>query len=531
MNPKTTAQQPRPEPDMTENNRDFFRRRPILSESQVADLLERVCPSPAKIGAVRTKSQMWLSLPRNGKWRQGAFGDIDATPDLMSLLGRETIYQVVGNDTADRHYYVELIERADGAHDLYLKYQHIIGSRLLGGVSDAQIETLRARFEGRLPLPEFKAGPIVAHVRVVPEVGAGNARVGSLLDKVQSAVQPEASRTPAPTPGAQPLVAVAKPNRRAVAAAPAAPAGPVLVPVPTPTPAPTLTLDGASVPDAAGSRGRRIDDDVLNVLRAGRTDADKFFLGPERLDPKLYKRVNVVLNDLGGRWKGGKTQGHVFEGAADEAVAAVIASGEYLTAKDFGFFPTPAGLADRAVAMAGLAPGMKVLEPSAGDGSLALRAAAIVGAQNVTACEFLDRNVAKLKAAGLTDVIHGDFLATEPAPIYDAVVMNPPFGNLQDIKHVEHAARFLKPDGVLIAITSPSFKHRNTSAAAAFRDFAEESEADVEDIPAGTFRESGTEVATVLLKMDACNFPWHQAADLDDEEAGESEELAEAPRG
>ncbi|CAN7378266.1 methyltransferase [Variovorax sp. LjRoot178] len=467
---------------------------------------------------MRTKSQMWLSLPNNGKWRQGAFGDIEATPDLMNLLGRETIYQVVGNDTADRHYYVELIERADGVHDLYLKYQHIIGSRLLGGVSDAQIETLRARFEGRLPLPEFKAGPVVAHVRVVPEVGAGSARIGSLLDKIQSAVQAEAPPTPAATPAAQ----AAETNRRAFAAAPA---------VPVPTPAPTLTLDGASVPDAAGSRGRRIDDDVLTVLRAGRTEDNKFFLGPERLDPKLYKRVNVVLKDLGGAWKGGKTQAHVFEGAADEAVAAVIASGEYLTAKDFGFFPTPGALADRAVAMAGLTPGMKVLEPSAGDGSLALRAAAIVGAQSVTACEFLDRNVAKLKAAGLTDVIHGDFLAIEPAPIYDAVVMNPPFGNLQDIKHVEHAARFLKPDGVLIAITSPSFQHRNTSAAAAFRDFATASQAEVDDIPAGTFRESGTEVATVLLKMDACNFPWHQAADLDEEEAGESEELAEAPRG
>lgn len=488
---------------MTSSDRDFFRRRPILSDSQVADLLERVCPSPAKTGAVRTKSQMWLSLPNNGKWRQGAFGDIDATPDLMSLLGRETIYQVVGNETASRHYYIELIERVDGVHDLYLKYHHIIGSRLLGGVSDAQIETLRARFEGRLPLPEFKASPIVAHVREVPAPAASNTRIGSLLSEIQSTLPREAEPTSAEIPAA-----------RSVAA-----------------PAPAPTLDGAAMPDAAAARSRRIDEDVLTVLRAGRTEVNKFYLGPERLDPKLYKRVNVVLKDLGGSWKGGKTQAHVFEGAADEAVAAVIASGEYLTAMDFGFFPTPAGLADRAVAMAGLVPGMKVLEPSAGDGSLALRAAAIVGAQNVTACEFLDRNVAKLKAAGLTDVIHADFLATEPAPIYDAVVMNPPFGNLQDIKHVEHAARFLKPDGVLIAITSPSFQHRNTSAAAAFRDFAEASQAQVEAIPAGTFRESGTEVATVLLKMDACNFQWHQAADLDVEEADESEELAEAPRG
>lgn len=174
--------------------------------------------------------------------------------------------------------------------------------------------------------------------------------------------------------------------------------------------------------------------------------------------------------------------------------------------------------------------GMKVLEPSAGHGSLALRAAAIVGAQNVTACEYLDRNVKKLKDAGLTDVIPGDFLAIEPAQIYDAIVMDPPFSGGQDIAHVQHAARFLKPDGVLIAITSPSFQHRNTAAAAAFRDFAEASEAEVEDIPAGTFRESGTEVATVLLKKDACNFPWHRDVETGSGRAAASRaRAAEAP--
>jgi hypothetical protein len=74
-------------------------------------------------------------------------------------------------------------------YNLYLKYQHIIGSRLLGGVSDAQIETLHARFEGRLPLPEFKAGPTVAHVRLVPEFAAGNEPV-ALLRETRAALQP-----------------------------------------------------------------------------------------------------------------------------------------------------------------------------------------------------------------------------------------------------------------------------------------------------------------------------------------------------
>ena len=105
-------------------------------------------------------------------------------------------------------------------------------------------------------------------------------------------------------------------------------------------------------------------------------------------------------------------------------------------------------------------------------------------------------------------------------------------------RHVAHAARFVKPDGVLVAIMSPSWQTRDTSAAAAFRQFAKASQADVKSIPAGAFRESGTDVATVLVRMDACNFPWNRAdADLDgepvDDAAADADDLAAAdlPRG
>jgi predicted RNA methylase len=488
---------------------DPFVRRPIMSPAQVDELLERVCsvPDPSD----RSRTQLSLLLPRNGKWNRGAFGSIDASEALMGKFGTDAIYSVPSNEKADRHYYLELVERIDGHHDLYLRYQMILGQRLLGGVSQAQIEKMRARFEGRLPLPSLTPAASAASETSRRDRLAGESKqIDSLLDRIENELfsgAPSAPEAGAPSPIT---------TRRAARVA-----GPAVS-------AEKPTLHGASIPDAAASRSRRVDEDVLAVLRAGRTESNRFYLGPERLDPKLYKRVNAVLKDLGGAWKGGKTQAHVFEGEADEAVAAVVASVEYLTAKDFGFFPTPAGLAERAVALAGLAPGMKVLEPSAGEGSLALRAAAIVGLQNVTACEYLERNVAKLKAAGLTNVIHGDFLALDPTPIFQAVILNPPFSNGQDMKHVEHAARFLAPDGVLIAIMSRSFQTRGTSAAAKFRAFADTSQAEVEAIPAGTFRESGTEVATLLLRMDARNFPWNAIVELDEEI---EEEMAEAPRG
>lgn len=476
----------------------------------------------AKLARLREAALRRVPNQNDHGAKRGRIG-IDASPALMALLGTRAIYSVGEGQKASDHYYLEVVCRNDGVHDLYLKYQVILGQRLLGGLSQDQVDVLRARCERRLPLPTIGAPAPAgdADRSLSTRIDQRNVQIGNLLGDIQHALAPRsavADVSPSrPTP--------ATPARRGRSAPKSAPAkAPVLQ---TEEPSRPREAHETALPANAASKARAIDPEVLRVLRNGRTEDNKFFLGPERLDPKLYKKVNEVLKDLGGAWKGGKTQAHLFEGQADEAVAAVIASGEYLTAKDFGFFFTSAPQADSAVARARLAPGMLVLEPSAGSGSLALRAAEIVGLDNVFTCEYLDRNVAKLRAAGLSNVVHGDFLAMEPRPIYDAVIMNPPFGNLQDVRHVEHAAKFLKPDGVLVAIMSRSFQYRSTSAAAKFRNFAEQSLAEVEEIPAGAFREAGTEVATVMVRMDASNFPWNQVQTLDEDE---DEVALEAPR-
>lgn len=506
-----------------------FTRTPLLNDEQMAELLERVC-----LWDTPSRTQLSVFLP-NGRdrWTGSGFSGLDASPALMAMLGTRAIYSVGEGQKARDHYYLELVHRNDGAHDLYLKYQAILGQRLLGGLTPDQVDVLRARYERHMPLPTIGAPAPASTALHVSTAAAGldrslaaqvdqrNVQITNLLSDIQDALAPQGSANDG-SPSSPPGPAAARRGKRLTKSAPAA--------------APDSQADEPSrpreahetaLPDNAASKARAIDPAVLQVLRDGRTEDNKFFLGPERLDPKLYKKVNEVLKDLGGAWKGGKTQAHVFEGEADEAVAAVIASGSYLTAKDFGFFFTSAPLADRAVASADLRPGMKVYEPSAGSGSLALRAAEIVGLDNVFTCEYLDRNVAKLRAAGLKNVIHGDFLEVEPQPIFDRIVMNPPFGNLQDVRHVEHAAKFLKPDGVLVAIMSRSFQYRTTKAAEKFRAFADESLAEVDEIPAGAFREAGTDVATVLVRIEASNFPWNQVLTLEEDE---DETALEAPR-
>lgn len=147
------------------------------------------------------------------------------------------------------------------------------------------------------------------------------------------------------------------------------------------------------------------------------------------------------------------------------------------------FFPTPTAVAEQMVELAGVVPGMKVLEPSAGNGNIA-QALQAAGAE-VEVAELSSSLREVLEAKGFT-VVAQDFMElTEGA--YDAIVMNPPFSNNQDIEHVRHAYTLLKPGGKLVAIVGEGAFFRSGKTEEAFRDWLDDQGADVERLPEGTF--------------------------------------------
>jgi hypothetical protein len=172
-----------------------------------------------------------------------------------------------------------------------------------------------------------------------------------------------------------------------------------------------------------------------------------------------------------------------------------------------GFFPTPRAVIDEMVGIAGIEPGMKVLEPSAGKGDIA-EAMQEAGAE-VDAIELSSRLRDILTAKGV-NVIDNDFTGVEPEPKYDAVVMNPPFENGQDIEHVEHAYKFLKPGGKLVAIMSAGPFYRQDKQATAFREWLDSVGGSHEAMPEGSFagsdafRQTGvrTEMVTITKPAD-----------------------------
>lgn len=280
-----------------------------------------------------------------------------------------------------------------------------------------------------------------------------------------------------------------------------------------PAPAADLIEDSPAEPDLVSDlvKPRPIDDDVLQVLRNSRFDGLAFHLPQVQLQRDLYARVANVLKELGGKWKGGKVSAHLFGSEIDrDACQMAIGLGYFTSTKDLGFFPTPAKLVDQMIEWAQIEPGMQTMEPEAGNGAIASALARATGSQELVRCyEILDRNVATLKGLGFTDVHRANFLDVEPTPTIDVVVMNPPFSQYQDVAHVLHAARFLKPDGVLVACTSRSWMNNSHRAADDFRAFVDQSCGVTQEIPAGTFKESGTNVATAVITIEAQYLPWN----------------------
>jgi len=248
-----------------------------------------------------------------------------------------------------------------------------------------------------------------------------------------------------------------------------------------------------------------IDDDVRGVLERTVANSKCYDGGvlriAEQLDRALYLKVNKVLELLGGKWNR-KTKAHVFTENARRLLADALQAGQVLDKKKaFQLFETPKDLAYQMVDLADLRLGMRVLEPSAGRGRIAEAMAHVLeNRARVDVCEIQADLRAELCSRGFT-IVGRDFLELT-RPIYDRIVANPPFTKGQDIAHVKHMWDLLKPGGRLVSLTAPSWTFRREKKYLAFQDFFMVFGGRRVDIPEGTFRESGTDIKTVLIVLD-----------------------------
>jgi protein-L-isoaspartate O-methyltransferase len=167
-------------------------------------------------------------------------------------------------------------------------------------------------------------------------------------------------------------------------------------------------------------------------------------------------------------------------------------------------FPTPPDLAARMVDLAQVPIGAHVLEPSAGTGNLIAALPGRLpfdgGAQTwckVTAVEInLELANALATRCKGTVVKPGDFLDKTLFELgrFERILMNPPFADGADIKHIRHALTFLQPGGRLVALCANGPRQQEH-----IRPIAGE----WIELEPGTFKEQGTAVNVALLVIDA----------------------------
>lgn len=242
----------------------------------------------------------------------------------------------------------------------------------------------------------------------------------------------------------------------------------------------------------------RIADDVMAVLKRSTITETSLQLPDEQLERSLYSRVNKIIEAAGGKWNK-KAKAHVFPNDPREALGMAIETGKVDNKQQiFQQFFTPSAVANmmcRDVYSSDL-----VLEPSAGGGSIATAAAAICSVSNVTCVELQPELAEKLTKSGFKTTT-ADFLTMTPIPVYDCVIMNPPFTKGQFQLHVQHAFKFLKPHGKLKAIGPANLGGNNTKAQKQFHAWLNTLDHEISDLPPSTFKSEGTNIATILLKI------------------------------
>jgi hypothetical protein len=217
-----------------------------------------------------------------------------------------------------------------------------------------------------------------------------------------------------------------------------------------------------------------------------------------QLDRKLYADVAKSLELIGGKWKR-KEKGFLFNEDPTELLAQIANDEKRNLKKEFQFFGTPDIIADLLVSYADIDKDDVILEPSAGQGAIIKAIHRTEPDLIIDCCELMPVNQTFLKRLPNINFIADDFLNLITEKKYTKIIANPPFSKNQDIDHIRRMYELLVDGGTLVTICSSHWERSSYNKEKAFREWVYENVVHMEDITAGSFKESGTMVGCKIL--------------------------------
>jgi len=219
------------------------------------------------------------------------------------------------------------------------------------------------------------------------------------------------------------------------------------------------------------------------------------------LDRKVYMDVAKSLELIGGKWKGGKIKGFIFNEDPSELLTQIANGEKRNLKKEFQFFATPDKIADRLVHIASITAHHSILEPSAGQGAIINAIKRKIPDLEVDCCELMPLNQVFLSKIDEANLIGEDFLTSDIASTYDRIIANPPFTKNQDIIHVKRMYDLLKTGGRLVSMMSKHWQLSSNKKETEFRNWIATLPYNIEEVDAGEFKESGTNISTIILTI------------------------------
>lgn len=218
-----------------------------------------------------------------------------------------------------------------------------------------------------------------------------------------------------------------------------------------------------------------------------------------QFNKKSYAEAKKWIEEAGGSWQGGKTQGFTFP-FNPERVFSILKEGKRCNLQqDYQFFETPAEVADWLVMLAGgIHEDDTVLEPSAGRGALIRAIHRACPYVTVECYELMPENREFLHTLDNVTLLNEDF-TKDCVGNYTKIIANPPFSGNQDIDHVKLMYERLENGGTLAAITSPHWRLGSEKKCTDFREWLDKVGGKTFEIGAGEFKESGTTISTIAV--------------------------------
>lgn len=242
--------------------------------------------------------------------------------------------------------------------------------------------------------------------------------------------------------------------------------------------------------------------ELAESLKKCKVDGNTLFL-PAISDGMLpnYAEVRKALLNAGAKYAKNK---FVFSSDAKPFVDKLMGGETVNIKKSFQWFPTPPSIARELVLMAEMEPNHSVLEPSAGQGAIVRVIHESFPDIVVDCCELMEENQMVLSKIPGSTLICADFLKINDEWLgkFDRVIANPPFNKNQDISHIKKMFQCLKKGGRLVSIASKHWQFARGKKEMEFKEWLEDIGAEIHDIEAGKFKESGTMVSCCIIVID-----------------------------